>query len=102
LRADADYCARVRMDHLIHGRLRDRRHHPVPLASEADRHTGLCPRVSQSGECDRRGPLSKHGPRYLRWGLMEAATVAPGHRPLAIASSVIASVSASPAARLTT
>jgi transposase len=36
-------------------------------------YTGLCPRVSQSGDVDRRGPLSKHGPRYLRWGLIEAA-----------------------------
>jgi transposase len=24
-------------------------------------YTGLCPRVVQSGESDRRGPLSKHG-----------------------------------------
>jgi transposase len=37
-------------------------------------YTGLCPRVNQSGDTDRRGPVSKHGPRYLRWGLMEAAT----------------------------
>jgi transposase len=29
-------------------------------------YTGLCPRVYQSGESDRRGPLSKMGPRYLR------------------------------------
>ena len=36
-------------------------------------YTGLCPRVIQSGDVDRRGPLSKHGPRYLRWGLIEAA-----------------------------
>jgi transposase len=28
-------------------------------------YTGLCPRVNQSGDADRRGPLSKHGPRYL-------------------------------------
>jgi transposase len=41
--------------------------------------TGLCPRVNQSGEVDRRGPLSKHGPRYLRWGLMEAAIAASSH-----------------------
>jgi transposase len=41
--------------------------------------TGLCPRVNQSGEMDRRGPLSKHGPRYLRWGLMEAAIAASSH-----------------------
>jgi transposase len=36
-------------------------------------YTGLCPRVLQSGNTDRRGPISKHGPRYLRWGLFEAA-----------------------------
>lgn len=36
-------------------------------------YTGLCPRVYQSGERDRRGPLAKNGPRYLRWALMEAA-----------------------------
>ena len=28
---------------------------------------------------DRRGPLSKHDPRYLRWGLMEAAIAASSH-----------------------
>ncbi len=27
-------------------------------------YTGLCPRVVQSGESDRRGPLTKQGPRY--------------------------------------
>ena len=48
---------------------------PVKLTG----YTGLCPRVNQSGEMDRRGPLSKHGPRYLRWGLMEAAIAAPSH-----------------------
>jgi transposase len=42
-------------------------------------YTGLCPRVYQSGESDRRGPLSKHGPRYLRWALVEAATHASRH-----------------------
>jgi transposase len=36
-------------------------------------YTGLCPRVIQSGATDRRGPISKHGPRYLRWALFEAA-----------------------------
>ena len=35
--------------------------------------------MSQSGEVDRRGPLAKHGPRYLRWGLMEAAIAASSH-----------------------
>jgi transposase len=42
-------------------------------------YTGLCPRVRQSGEMDRRGPLSKHDPKYLRWGLMEAAIAASSH-----------------------
>jgi Transposase IS116/IS110/IS902 family len=37
-------------------------------------YSGLCPRVYQSGESDRRGPLAKHGRRYLRWALVEAAT----------------------------
>jgi transposase len=37
---------------------------PVKLTS----YTGLCPRVKQSGEMDRRGPISKHGPRHLRVG----------------------------------
>ena len=48
---------------------------PVKLTG----YTGLCPRVSQSGDMDRRGPLSKHGPKYLRWGLMEAAMHAADH-----------------------
>jgi transposase len=42
-------------------------------------YTGLCPRVNQSGEKDRRGPLSKHGPRYLRWALLEATMHALKH-----------------------
>jgi transposase len=32
------------------------------------------PGTPQSGERDLRGPLSKQGPRYLRWALVEAAT----------------------------
>jgi transposase len=48
---------------------------PVKLVS----YTGLCPRVKQSGESDLRGPLSKHGPRYLRWALIEAASHACAH-----------------------
>ena len=35
-------------------------------------YTGLCPRVHQSGDTDRRGPLTRHGPRWLRWALIEA------------------------------
>ena len=42
-------------------------------------YTGLCPRVIQSGETDRRGPISKHGPKYLRWALFEAALNACDH-----------------------
>jgi transposase len=37
-------------------------------------YTGLCPLVRQSGPKDRRGPLAKNGPKYLRWALVEAAT----------------------------
>ncbi len=50
-------------------------------------YTSLCPRVRQSGEVDRRGALSKHGPAYLRWALIEAAHNAircyPPYRALA-------------------
>jgi transposase len=42
-------------------------------------YSGLCPRVYQSGDSDRRGRLSKQGPKYLRWALMEAATNAAKH-----------------------
>src|SRR3989454_8369173 len=42
-------------------------------------YSGLCPRVYQSGEHDRRGRLAKHGPKYLRWALVEAATHACRH-----------------------
>jgi transposase len=28
-------------------------------------YSGLCPRVYQSGDCDRHGPLAKNGPKYL-------------------------------------
>ena len=43
-----------------------------PSPEKLTGYTGLCPRVVQSGESDRRGPLSKHGPTYLRWALIEA------------------------------
>jgi transposase len=42
-------------------------------------YTGLCPRVVQSGDSDRRGPLTKHGPTYLRWALLEATMHALRH-----------------------
>ncbi len=42
-------------------------------------YTGLCPRVIQSGEKDRRGPLTKQGPKYLRWAMLEATMHALRH-----------------------
>jgi len=42
-------------------------------------YTGLCPRVYQSGGKDHRGPISKNGPKYLRWALIEAAVHAARH-----------------------
>jgi transposase len=48
-------------------------------------YTGLTPRVDQSGERDRRGPLRKNGPNYLRGALIEAAHTAgrnPHYRPV--------------------
>jgi transposase len=39
---------------------------PAKLAG----YTGLCPRVRQSGGMDRRGPLAKNGPKYLRWAVV--------------------------------
>ena len=42
-------------------------------------YSGLCPRVIQSGEKDRRGPLTKSGPKYLRWAMLEATMHALRH-----------------------
>jgi transposase len=42
-------------------------------------YTGLCPRVNQSGDRDRRGPITKHGPTYLRWAMLEATMHALKH-----------------------
>ena len=42
-------------------------------------YTGLCPRVSQSGESDHRGPLKKNGPKWLRWALIEVTQNASRH-----------------------
>ena len=50
-----------------------------PSPQKLTGYTGLCPRVVQSGESDRRGPLSKHGPTYLRWALIEATMHALKH-----------------------
>jgi transposase len=50
-----------------------------PTPTKLAGYTGLCPRVYQSGESDRRGSLAKQGPKYLRWALVEAAIHASTH-----------------------
>jgi transposase len=50
-----------------------------PTPAKLVGYSGLCPRVYQSGDSDRRGPLSKQGPKYLRWALVEATTHAARH-----------------------
>ena len=50
-----------------------------PTAKQLTGYSGLCPRVNQSGDKDRRGPLTKSGPRYLRWALIEATMHASRH-----------------------
>lgn len=42
-------------------------------------YTGLVPRVVQSGKRDLRGPLTRYGPKHLRWALVEAAIGASRH-----------------------
>lgn len=56
-----------------------------PSSAKFVGYTGLCPRVIQSGERDRRGRLAKNGPKYLRWALIEAsqhAAMSVHYRPL--------------------
>src|SRR6187397_1050853 len=48
--------------------------HRFASAKKLCGYTGLCPRVNQSGDRDRRGPLTKQGPRYLRWAMLHAIT----------------------------
>ncbi len=80
LRAAADDRPRDRLGARLHDRRRDRRHRALPhRRSKLTGYTGLCPRVYQSGDKDRRGPLTKHGPTYLRWALVEATTHACSH-----------------------
>jgi transposase len=50
-----------------------------PSAQKLVGYTGLCPRVNQSGDRDRRGPLTKQGPKYLRWAMLEATMHALRH-----------------------
>ena len=42
-------------------------------------YSGLAPRVYQSGAKDHRGSLTKSGPKFLRWALIEASTHAARH-----------------------
>jgi transposase len=50
-----------------------------PSAQKLVGYTGLCPRVIQSGTKDRRGPLTKAGPKYLRRAMLEATMHALRH-----------------------
>jgi transposase len=50
-----------------------------PTATKLVGYTGLCPYVHQSGGKDHRGPVTKAGPKYLRWALIEATTHACTH-----------------------
>ena len=53
--------------------------HRFASARKLTGYTGLCPTVRQSGEKDRRGPLTKQGPKYLRWAMLEATMHALRH-----------------------
>jgi transposase len=56
-----------------------------PTPTKLVGYSGLTPKVEQSGESDRRGPLRKNGPNHLRWALVEAAHTAsrhPAYRPI--------------------
>ena len=61
-------------------------------------YTGLCPSVNQSGDRDRRGPLTKQGPKYLRWAMLEATMHALRHPAYASATSATSAGSAASAA----
>ena len=60
-------------------------------------YTGLCPFVRQSGKGDHRGPLTKQGPKYLRWALIEATSHAARHPRYASPTSARASETGTPA-----
>ena len=53
--------------------------HRFPSPTKLCGYSGLCPRVYRSGERDHRGSLTKCGPKYLRWALIEASTHAAHH-----------------------
>jgi transposase len=47
--------------------------HRFPSAKKLVGWSGLAPRIHQSGETTKRGPISKAGPALLRWVLIQAA-----------------------------
>lgn len=53
--------------------------HRFPTPKKLVGYTGLCPRVCQSGEHDRRGSITKNGPKSLRWALIEAVVHVAKH-----------------------
>ena len=68
-----------------------------PRRSSAAHRAG--PRVRQSGAIDARGPISKQGPKYLRWALFEAALNACKHPSTPSATSTPSAGSAANAAQ---
>ncbi len=70
-----------------------------PSAKKPVGHTGLCRMVHQSGEKNRRGPLSKPGPTYLRWAMLEATMHTLRHPAYRSATSATNSARASNPAR---
>jgi hypothetical protein len=50
-----------------------------PAPNKLVGYSGLCPRVNQSADRDRRGPLTKQEPKYLRWAILEATMHALRH-----------------------
>jgi len=75
--AAADPAAETEPDARVASEIGDIARFPTPRQLVG--YTGLCPRVYQSGNSDRRGPLAKNGPRYLRWALIEATAHACKH-----------------------
>jgi transposase len=57
--------------------------HRFRTAGEVSAYAGLVPRQFQSGETDRKGRITKRGPRLLRKALVEAAWVMQRYNPWA-------------------
>ena len=64
---------RGRLGARVYDRRRDRRDRALLRARRSSTgYTGLCPRVSSRASRTVAGRSTKHGPRYLRWALLEA------------------------------